>query len=270
MTRHVHLDPSPFLFERGPTGVVLTHGWTGAPTEMRPLGEFLAARDLTVLAPRLAGHGTEPAEMNAATWREWYTNLVEAYEQMRARCTSVFVAGISMGSLLTLHLAARHPAQPAGIILYAPAVKILDRRLPLTAVLRFFIKLSPKDESAHDFVDPEGPQRVWSYETNPIEGAYQLWRLKTVVRRELEQVKAPALILHGRRDRIVDPAGAQEVYDRISSPDKTLRWFENCGHVITLDAERERVWQATYDWIAARCPERARVGKPPSAQRPQN
>lgn len=254
MARHAHLDPAPFLFEGGPTGVVLTHGWTGAPTEMRPLGEFLTARGLTVFGPRLAGHGTEPAEMNATCWQDWYASLVEAYDQMRARCERVFVAGISMGSLLTLHLAARHARPPTGIILYAPAVQIADRRLLLTPVLRFFVKLAPKDESAHDFIDPEGPLRVWSYEIHPVPAAYQLWRLKNVVRGELELITVPTLIVHGRRDQLVYPAAAQEVYDRIASPDKTLRWFENSGHVITVDAEREQVWQLTYEWIKARSP----------------
>ncbi|MCZ7570540.1 MAG: alpha/beta fold hydrolase [Ardenticatenaceae bacterium] len=264
MTRHAHLDPAPFFFEGGPTGIILTHGWTGAPPEMRPLGEFLAARGLTVFGVRLAGHGTEPAEMNATGWHDWYADLVVAYDRMRARCERVFAGGISMGSLLTLHLAAQHPHPPAGIILYAPAIQITDHRLPFTAVLRFFVKLAPKDESAHDFVDPEGPLRVWSYEVNPVHGAYQLWRLKNRVRRELGQVTVPTLILHGRRDQIVYPAGAHEVYDRIASSDKTLHWFENSGHVITVDAEREQVWQATYDWIKARGPEGALRRRPSS------
>lgn len=254
MTRHPSLDPSPFFFEGGSTGVVLVHGWTGAPPEMRPCGEFLAARGLTVLGVQLAGHGTEPEAMNRTHWRDWYAGLVEGYEQLRSRCERVFVAGISMGSLLTLHLAANHPHPPAGIILYSPAVRITDRRLPLAALARFAIRLFPKDETAHDFVDPEGPLRVWSYEVNPVGGAYQLWLLTKVVRRELERVAVPTLIIQGRRDKIVSPAGAQEVYDRISSADKTLRWFENSGHVIVVDAECEQVWQESYDWIVARCP----------------
>jgi carboxylesterase len=47
-----------FFFEGGDTGCLLIHGFTGTPQNIRPLGDFLARRGLTVLAPRLHGHGT--------------------------------------------------------------------------------------------------------------------------------------------------------------------------------------------------------------------
>jgi carboxylesterase len=43
----------PFFFPGNDTGCLLIHGFTGAPTEMRPLGEFLAGKGYTVLGVRL-------------------------------------------------------------------------------------------------------------------------------------------------------------------------------------------------------------------------
>ena len=44
-----------FFFQGGKQGVVLVHGYTGAPGEMRLLGEYLHQQGLTVLGVRLAG-----------------------------------------------------------------------------------------------------------------------------------------------------------------------------------------------------------------------
>ena len=41
MTRYSHLDPNSFFLQGGSMGVLLIHGFTGAPTEMRLLGDYL-------------------------------------------------------------------------------------------------------------------------------------------------------------------------------------------------------------------------------------
>jgi len=61
----------PFAFDRGPIGCVLLHGFTAAPKEMRPLGDYLAARNYTVRGVRYAGHGTSPQDLARTTQRDW-------------------------------------------------------------------------------------------------------------------------------------------------------------------------------------------------------
>ena len=50
------LGAKPFFFKGGSEGVLLIHGYTGAPGEMRLLGEFLHSRGYTVLGVLLPGH----------------------------------------------------------------------------------------------------------------------------------------------------------------------------------------------------------------------
>ena len=73
------LDPSPFCFQRGRVGCLLIHGFTGAPIEMHPIGEYLVEHDIIVSGPRLPGHGTAPEDMQGVTWEEWYS-AVEVFE----------------------------------------------------------------------------------------------------------------------------------------------------------------------------------------------
>jgi carboxylesterase len=47
----------PFFFPGSRAGTLLVHGFTGAPKEMRPMGEYLhRERHYTILGLRLSGH----------------------------------------------------------------------------------------------------------------------------------------------------------------------------------------------------------------------
>src|SRR5947207_15572 len=102
------LDLNPFQFNRGqhPVGVLLIHGFTGSPPEVRPLGEYLAQQGLVVHGVRLPGHGTRPEDLLAVTWQDWAAHVREALDALHAECETVFVGGLSMGGLLTLYLGA--------------------------------------------------------------------------------------------------------------------------------------------------------------------
>ena len=100
----------------GPVGVLLSHGFTGTTQSIRPWAEHLAAAGLTVRAPRLPGHGTTWQDMGTTTWQDWYDELERAFDDLRRRCESVFVMGLSMGGTLTLRLAQLRADEVAGIV----------------------------------------------------------------------------------------------------------------------------------------------------------
>src|SRR4051812_28032023 len=76
-----------FFLPGGPTGVLLLHGFTSSPAEVRPLGDFLAAQGYTVYSPLLAGHGTAPEDLRGTTWRDWVASAEAGEEVLRdAHC----------------------------------------------------------------------------------------------------------------------------------------------------------------------------------------
>src|SRR5436190_11697172 len=80
----------PFFLPGGPTGVLLTHGFTSSPAEVRPLGLFLAEQGYTVYAPRLAGHGTAPEDLQTTSWPEWVASARAGLAELRAAgCTRI-------------------------------------------------------------------------------------------------------------------------------------------------------------------------------------
>ena len=249
MTRHPHLDPSPFLLEGGPVGVLLIHGFTGSPPEMRLVGDYLHERGCTVSGPLLPGHGTTAEDMNRCRWTEWTAHVERALAELQARCEAVFVGGLSMGSVLTLYLAAHHPELP-GVVAYSPAVWPADRLIYLTPVLKYAIREKQKSDDS-DLADPEADLRLWSYEENPAFAAHELLKLVRRVRRLLPRVTCPVLVIHSIRDTAIHPDSARRTYERVGAAAKELVTLHDSGHCLTVDSEWERVAAKTYAFIQA-------------------
>ncbi len=240
-------DPSPFFLEDGPVGMLLIHGFTGSPPEMRLIGEYLHARGITVSGPLLPGHGSTIEEMNRCRWTDWTGHVEQALADLQARCEAVFVGGLSMGALLTLHLAARQPGL-SGIVLYSPATIVADRRIYLTPLLKHVIRVLPGSDET-DLTDPEAETRIWHYPDNPLPAAHELLKLIRHVRRLLPTITCPALIIYSTRDRAIHPRSARYTYDRLGSQEKKLITLHNSGHCLTVDSEWKRVAEETYRFI---------------------
>jgi len=249
MTRHTHLDPSAFFLEGGPIGMLLIHGFTGSPPEMRLVGDYLHQRGFTVSGPLLPGHGTTVEDMNRCKWTDWTGHVESALADLQSRCETVFVGGLSMGYVLTLYLAAHHPELP-GAILYSPAVVVADRLIYLSPVLKYLIPKRPKSGKS-DLTDPQADLRLWSYEENPSCAAHELLKLIRRVRWLLPQVTCPLLIIHSILDQAIHPNSARLTYERVGSADKALVTLHNSGHCITVDSEWEFVAEKTYEFIQA-------------------
>jgi esterase/lipase len=89
--------------------VLLVHGFSGTPGELRPLAERLADQGYSVEAPLLAGHGGSQEELATVTWRDWVLSARTALEALRARCHTIAQVGFSMGGAITLYMAAHRP-----------------------------------------------------------------------------------------------------------------------------------------------------------------
>jgi carboxylesterase len=255
MPQPPNLDPSAYAADKGPVGALLIHGYTGSVAETRPMGEYLAAQGFSVRCPLLPGHGTTPEDLTRIRWQDWAAEVGAALQELQDRCKTVFVGGLSLGSLLALWLGVEHP-EVAGLIPMAPIVKVRNRLLPLTLVFRYFLKYNPSGGIGdEDLVDPEAIQRVWDYDETPLWGASELYLLQREVRSALSQIQQPVLIFQGRHDGQLPPESAQMVHDGVSSADRTLIWLEHSGHNLLVDGEREAVWQQSHAWMLDRLPQ---------------
>lgn len=217
--------------------VLLLHGYTGAPSEMRPLGDYLHALGYTVLCVRLPGHGTSVSDLEATTADDWYSAAKTACEELLARFSSVYVAGLSMGGLLAIKLAAQLPVQKAAFI--SAPIYVQDKRAPFLPLLRFFIRYLPKRKKNYKKMAPY----CLSYNKMPTKPLTSLFALLHECKEKLlGQIKIPCLVLQSKIEHTVQPRSAQYIYDRLQSGRKKLVWLEHSGHILTLDCEYKQVF----------------------------
>jgi carboxylesterase len=199
-----------FELGTGEDACLLLHGFTGSPWEMRPVGEALAARGLHVRAIQLPGHGTTPEALLDVTHRDWLLAATQALSALRHH-RRVFVAGLSMGALLALELAARHPEHVQGLALMAPAIHFagvhmwLLKRLRRHALLERFKPWILKKTC--DLSCPVALAEAPLLASFPSARLQCLWELQDLALAALPQVRCPTFVATSRQDHVVDPEG---------------------------------------------------------------
>lgn len=231
---------SPIYFQGNETGILVIHGFTGTTQSMRFLSEQFRDAGYTVLAPRLSGHGTAPQDMAAKTYIDWIFDVEAGLAKLKETCSTIFVAGLSMGGTLTLYLAEKHP-EIAGIMPINAAIDMPDLQKDyetFSAENKHYV-----DGIGSDVKDEE--TKELAYRQTPVQAMEQLLLLMEEVREKLSLIKMPALIFSSNIDHVVPPENSQIIYDAIQSEQKTLVPLENSYHVATIDHDK--------NYIASKC-----------------
>jgi carboxylesterase len=126
---------------------------------------------------------------------------------------------------------------------------IADWRFRFMPLAQHFVRwVTPDIES--DLTDPEAEGRILSYDVLPTRCVASLGELLRLVRRELPQIKMPALFMQGEKDHHIPSDSARIIFEELGAAEKEIVWWPNSGHCITVDSEREAVWARAYEFIA--------------------
>lgn len=232
-----------FFYEGNEIGVLVSHGFTGTTQSMAYVGKRFAEEGFTVYGPKLTGHGTHHEDMEKSTYKDWINDVETALEKLKGICSTVFVAGLSMGGTLTLYLAERHP-EIAGIMPINAAVLMED-----------FEKAYHGLKDTERFVDGIGSDikaegvKELAYAKTPVKSMGEIIQLMKMVKGDLGKVTAPALILSSTVDHVVPPENSQIIYDEIQSEVKKLVKLEESYHVATLDNDKEFIVEKCISFI---------------------
>ncbi|MDH0865362.1 alpha/beta fold hydrolase [Mitsuaria sp. GD03876] len=260
------MTPNEFLMRgEGPnarTGVLLIHGLSGTPAEMRVLARGLNNAGFTVFSVQLAGHCGTMEDLLNSTWAQWLESAREGLDWLGAQVDRVFVGGLSMGSVLSLALAEERPAQVAGVLALSTTFRHDGWSMPVYSRLSFlipflrslglcrdrqFMELPPygiKDEGLRNRVVGQmhgGDSAAAGLPGNPWWSVAELQALSSHVRRRLDRVRSPCLVIHARHDDIASLSNALDIQRRVRLAPVELLLLDDCYHMITIDRERRTV-----------------------------
>ncbi|MCW5748221.1 MAG: alpha/beta fold hydrolase [Alphaproteobacteria bacterium] len=246
----------------GPDAVLLIHGLTGTPREMRFVARRLHAAGFTVSVPRLPGHCGSEADLIRTGWRDWYGGAEEALVRLHASSRRVFVGGLSMGALLALRLARKRRDLVSGVALYSTTMFYDGWSIPRLAFLLPLLLRSPfrrayrfvesypfgiKDERLRGIIVArmqQGDSAAAGFAATPGPSLAELHHLIARVKRDLPSITTPTLILHARDDDVTSPRNADYVARRLAGPVRQVL-LDDCYHMITIDQQREEVARQT-------------------------
>lgn len=229
------------------TGILLVHGFTASPWEMRWFGEELSRHGCACLGVRLPGHGTTAKDLATRSWQEWLATVAQGYEMLAGECDEVFGVGLSTGALLLSALAAQRPM--AGLVLLSPFVRL---KHPLVRAAGLIARIHPFEER----LLAAGMERYY-YRQRPLRGVHELVRLLDEVSPLLPTLQLPALVVGGGGDLTVPAGSARALYERLGSRSKTFHLLgPTAPHVLTTaeNPYRDRVLMLSRDFILDRSP----------------
>ncbi len=173
-----------------------------------------------------------------------------------------FMIGHSMGGLISAAYLLEHQADLNGAVLSAPAIKASGAISSTTLTVgRLLSSLAPKMGVAQLAADgiSQDPAVVEAYVNDPLVCSGKITArlgaemLKTmpIVLENADKITLPTLIVQGTADLLVDPAGAQMLYDALSSQDKTLEFYEGFYHEVFNEPGRNQVLGDVQAWLDA-------------------
>ena len=188
-----------------------------------------------------------------------YLGMIKSMEPERP----IFILGHSMGGAITLSYLLNHPDAGTGVILTGPAIKPRDDIPLFTYVIgRILAQILPRTRIVD--VDINGisrdPAVIEASLNDPLSCKKGLTaRLASELLDAMDdnlaragEIHLPTLILQGGDDRLVDPEGAQMLYDRLGTEDKTLKVYDALFHEVINEPEHQEVLQDMETWLARR------------------
>ena len=250
MSASVIPGAEPYSATGDARGALVLHGFTGNPQSMRGLALALADAGLTVELPLLPGHGTAMADMLPTRWEDWSRAAEEAYSELAARSDGVVVVGLSMGGLLSVWLAERHP-EIAGIVVVNPLVAPPDA--DTIALVESMVE-SGEEEAPGIGSDIAMDGAVESaYSGLPLRAALSLFAAAAEVEADVDSVTCPVLVFTSVQDHVVDNASSGVLVTRAKGPVEQVM-LERSYHVATLDWDKDEIEARTVEFVTGVLP----------------
>jgi alpha-beta hydrolase superfamily lysophospholipase len=245
--------------------VVIVHGLGEHGGRYAHVAAWFAALGATVYAMDLRGHGRSGGQRGHAPGLNALLDDIDVVvDHAREESGAPLVLlGHSFGGLLAIAYALDRPDRLDRAIFSAPLL-IVKASVPAwkRAAAGILPTIAPRLSLSNE-VDPNllshDSAIAQAYRGDPLvhdrlsAGMYG----QTIARGErfiarAPELRVPFLLLHGRDDRIVDPAGSQRFFAHATAPERAFCLYPGMYHEILNEVDREKVFADIDSWLSGR------------------
>lgn len=250
--------------------VLLFHGMTGTPFEMKKYASFLFKNGFDVYCYCLPGHGDHPVGIYSVKWKDWIDFSSEKYLKLRTSYKHFFLGGLCLGAVISLNLAQKHK-DITGIVCLSTTLFLDGWTIPwynflmpvgLYTILRYYYTFPErepygiKNEVIRRKISKLMSKNTVAMDHYPMSAIYELLQLSKYTRRSLNRVDVPCLIVHSMDDDLTSIKSAKLVYRKIASDKKEMLILRDSYHLVIYDNEKELVFKKSVDFFNNLIPER--------------
>jgi carboxylesterase len=186
---------------------------------------------MTVLLPSLTGFGTRPEDLIEVTLDTWLTDAQLGIKRLMETCKQLFILGHSAGGVLAL-LTASERKEIVGLVTWAAPYAVQTRLLSVLPVLTSIPLLRRVIPKKHESTAPEWlKEKGWvGYDWIPTSIGLVMHEGLKRMKKALNQVSCPALIIQGTADESITRDSAEKIIRGLGSERKELYLIEGAHH----------------------------------------
>ena len=249
--------------EKTDKAVLLFHGLTGSPFEMKKYGDFLFKNGYDVFCYSFPGHGDRISEIETVTYQDWCNFAQEKYTKLRKNYDKFFVSGLCLGAAMAVYLG-EHNKDLTGIVALSTTLFLDGFCIPwtisllpfaLSTIIRFYYTF-PEDDcfgvknertrKSLAKITAKANIGMDNYPLNCVDG---LLKLSKNVRKNLKNVTCPILCIHSKYDNLSSTKGAKVVLNGVSSSIKKYIELNDSYHMVLYDNEKEFVMNSVKEFL---------------------
>ncbi len=262
---HVSLFQQSWLPLKGKTkaAIIIVHGLKDHSDRYAEAARKFSQNGYAVYAYDLRGHAdSEGRRVWVDSFDQYIADLEKFYDFVIKSEPNkpVFIFGHSMGGAIVTEFALKNSHPVAGLILSAPALKVgedingfligttkvLGSVFPTMAVLKLDDEAFSKDPKV---VQELKNDPLVYHGKGPARTAKELLKAIARIQEKMPDVTVPFITLHGDQDKLTNPEGSRELFQKAKSIDKTIKIYPGLYHDLLHEPEKDKVYADILAWL---------------------
>jgi len=246
--------------------LLIVHGLAEHSGRYINVVDYFVPRGYAVYSFDQQGHGqSEGMRGYVHKFSHYISDLNTFLDMVRGNLPNekLFLIGHSVGGTIAITYCTYYQNMLSGLILSGATIKPGSSFSPVKIMLaRLLSLITPK--MGVDVIDSSAISQdqavVDAYIYDPLVYLGKIRarlgaELLNVMRRlpeQMSEIHLPILMMSGTTDRLSNPEGTQLLYERISSRDKTIKYYDGFYHEIFNEPGHDKVFKDINDWLTTR------------------